>query len=167
MITPPKLVHYGSRSTDDREALVAACGKARHMSKGEIRLLAFYAQQSDFFQPSLRHIANTTGLNRSQVFRCREALIRDRVALEVYRDGKPQKLIIHWPNIRLFSTLDPKMTSKHDWAAPIEFNRSKRAGSSLSLLDFKTLPIEDLVMRIAAMPPDDYAAFCRKLKSAR
>ena len=115
MILPPKIVHINVRSMDDREELCALCGSSLHMSKGEVKLLKYYAAQSSGFTPSVKRICNETGLSRAQVYNTRNMLEKHGVAL-LDQDC----VYIDWERIRIFASLDPKLTGRHFNVAPVK-----------------------------------------------
>ena len=83
MIAPPSVKHIRYSRGDDLPSIASACANAIHLSKGESALLKYYACQSSGFRPSLQHIADQTGLSRSQVARCRNGLVSKGLCLAV------------------------------------------------------------------------------------
>ena len=114
-IYPPKVTHINSRAADNREELCSLCGSSLHMSKSEVKLLRYYAEQANGFKPALQHIANTIGISRFHVQRARKMLESHGV---IKTDD--DRVYIDWERIRLFSTLDPQMTNKHCYVAPVQ-----------------------------------------------
>lgn len=111
------------------------------MSKGEVALLKFYAQQTSGFKPSAQYIANTIGLSRMQVFRLRDKLIEHGIAA---KDDK--RLFINWDRIKLFSTLDPMMTGKNPYIKKINIKKCYYKGLSIPF-DFLEFGKEEKVIK--------------------
>jgi len=146
-------IHYNP--SDSFDAIVKDASTALHMGKGERALLSFYATCSSGFRPSLKAIASATGQNRSQVWRNRNALVNHGVAAEC--DGS---IVIDWSRLKLFGSLDPKLTSKRSWCAPLNSFDER-----LSIFEFKSLPFSELISRLSAMTENEYGGFCRRLKN--
>ena len=156
MIRPPKVTHIHVLPSDRREELCLLCGSSLHMSKGEVRLLCYYAHQSSGFEPALQHIANKIGVSRFHVQRARAMLQRHGViAVDDVR------VYIDWERIRLFSTLDPDMTNKHCTVAPV--NPKKCAYKiyipSKGLIEkLRSCSQEDACLIMSALPKQLYEA---------
>lgn len=115
MMRPLKIVHINVRSMDDREELCALCGSSLHMSKGEVKLLKYYAAQSSGFTPSVKRINEKTGLSRTQVYAVRNMLEKHGTVLV-----DQHCVYIDWERIRIFASLDPKLTGRHFNVAPVK-----------------------------------------------
>lgn len=162
MTKPLKIEHLSSKATDSRESLVSLCASALHMSKGEERLLQFYARQQDGFTPAAKRIMDETGLSKPRVYADRNQLAAHGVA-KIMND----MLYIDWERIRLFSTLDPRMTSKHCYVAPVV---TKKRDHKVTLGDefrhrLATCTIAELCELLSAMDSKTYQAAVRYLKT--
>ena len=151
---PPKIIHRAYTKDDDFRKLASEAATALHMGKGERAVLLYYASCSPGFRPSLQHIANVTGMNRSQVYRNRAALERDGIA-EVSDD----RVLLDWSRIRIFASLDPRLTGKRHYRAPLRTEKER-----LSLFEFFYGGMSDLVRKLAALSDDDYAALKQRLR---
>lgn len=161
MIRPLRLRHIHVLRQDSRESLVSSCSLALHMSKGETRLLQYYAKQQDGFAPAAKRIIDETGLSRARVFAARGMLEQHGV---IKLDE--QHIYIDWERVRLFSTLNPEMTSKHCTVAPVRLKKrdykvyiSKELRNRLSFL-----PVPELCDLLAAMTEEEYRAACAYLR---
>lgn len=118
-MNPPSIFHLHGFASDNRLELCSDCSKALHMGKGEAALLKYYASCSDGFSPAVATICSKTGISRRRVFYDRDKLCDHGVtAIE------NNKLFIDWNRIRVFASLDPGMTNKHCYIAPV--NTKKR-----------------------------------------
>lgn len=164
MIRPLRLRHLHTLRQDSRESLVSSCSLALHMSKGEEKLLQYYAQQQDGFAPAAKRITDETGLSRARVFAARNMLEGHGV---IKMDS--QCVWIDWERIRLFSTLDPAMTSKHCTIKPVQVKkRDYKVYISRELrLRLKTLPVPELCDLLAAMNDQEYRMACRYLEKEK
>lgn len=154
---PPRLVHENFRRCDNMPAIAADAAAALHMGKGERALLLFYSRHSTGFQPALQAIANATGMNRSQVYRNRNALYAHGIADE--RDGC---LYIDWARLRIYASLDPKLTSKRCVTAP--YGSVGREAPLLTPNDFLLLDMTELTKRLAALTEAEYASLRQRMK---
>lgn len=162
-IDPPKVTHLHCRAADERQALCQLCGAALHMSKGEIKLLRYYAEQQNGFKPALQHIANTLEMNRSQIFRNRRLLEQHGVILV-----QDDRVYIDWQRIRLFSTLDPALTSKRCYAAPVKPEKCNyKVYTFPRKLFFFTAPPEQVCAWFAAIDEETYGRFCKQVQRYR
>lgn len=155
-LRPPKIKHVHYRHSDSFEKIASLAAAALHMGKGERALLSFYAACSSGFRPSLQAIANATGQNRSQVWRNRNALIEHGIAAE-----QNDVLVIDWNRLRMFASLDPKMTSKRCICAPLDLDPTR-----LSICEFECAPMPDLLARLSSMTDKEYADLRTRLRSA-
>ena len=144
---PPRISHIGYRRDDCFADIANRAATALHMGKGERALLGFYAVCSSGFRPSLQAIANVTGQDRSQVYRNRNALIKHGIVAE-----RSDALIVDWNRLKLYASLDPRLTSKRSICAPLV-----RANARMSLLEFKSSPMTDLIPRLSVMTDSEYA----------
>lgn len=161
MTKPLKIEHLSSKATDSRESLVSLCASALHMSKGEERLLQFYARQQNGFTPAAKKIMDETGLSKPRVYADRNQLVTHGVA-KIMDDV----LYIDWERIRLFSTLDPRMTSKHCRIAPVV---AKKRDHKVTLGDefrhrLATCSIAELCELLSTMDDGLYRASIEYLK---
>ena len=164
MTKPLKVEHLNARATDSRESLVSLCASALHMSKGEERLLQFYARQQDGFTPAAKRIMDETGLGKRQVYYARDMLEKHGVAKS--HDGC---FYIDWERIRLFSTLDPTMTSKDCYVAPVEVKKLHHKVTLSEAMKEKLLScsMTELCELFAAMDEDMYQASVKYLKKVQ
>ena len=164
MIRPLRLRHLHTLRQDSRKSLVSSCSLALHMSKGEEKLLQYYAKQQDGFRPSLLHISNTIGVTTRQVKYLRIMLSKHGV-IKV----DTECVYIDWERIRLFSTLDPAMTSKHCTIAPVRIEKfpHKVYVSRELRLRLRSLPVPELCDLFAAMNEEEYRMACRYLEKEK
>ena len=163
-IYPPKVTHINSRATDKRGELCSLCSSSLHMSKGESALLRYYAAQSNGFKPALQYIANVLKINRSQVFRAR-AMLEKHGVIRVDEN----RVYIDWERIRLFSTLDPALTGKHCYVAPVKMKKCNYKVYYIPksfLLKLRTCSTEDACRIFESMPHETYKAIQRKFSAA-
>lgn len=160
MTLPPMIVHVGFQRTDNLCAIATDAAAALHMSKGERALFCYYAAQSSGFRPALQAVANATGQNRAQVWRNRAALIAHGVAM--FQDDR---FIIDWGRAKIFSSLDPRLTSKHCTIAPV--GSIDLQPQRISLHELKYGPLETLIQRLAALTDIEFAALRRRMKGDR
>lgn len=164
MIRPLRLRHLHTLRQDSRKSLVSSCSLALHMSKGEEKLLQYYAQQQDGFRPSLRRIADLISVTPRQVERLRLMLVQHGIA-----KLDSECVYIDWERIRLFSTLDPAMTSKHCSVAPVRIEKCphKVYVSRELRLRLRSLPVPELCDLFAAMNEEEYRMACRYLEKEK
>ena len=160
-IYPPKITHINAHATDKRGELCSLCSSSLHMSKGESALLRYYAAQSNGFKPALQHIANEIGITRFHVQRARAMLQKHGVICIA-----DERVYIDWERIRLFSTLDPTMTSKHCTIAPV---RLKKCAYKIYIvpkgfiLKLRTCSQEEACAALASLPHEIYDAVRHRL----
>lgn len=146
-LSPPRIVHQHVRNSDDRPALCKQCGAALKMSKGEVRLLLFYATCQTGFTPSLQLLSDQTGLSRKGVQKCRKALVSHGViALSRYC------VYVDWARIRLFASLDPAFISRHATIEPVPIP----GVDTLDPVYLEAIPLEDALRVFGSMPEEDY-----------
>ena len=164
MIRPLRLRHLHTLRQDSRESLVSPCSLALHMSKGEEKLLQYYAKQQDGFAPAAKRITDETDLSRRQIFYTRLMLVQHGVA-----KLDADYVYIDWERIRLFSTLDPAMTSKHCTIAPVRLKKlhHKVYISRELRLRLRSLPVPELCNLLAAMTEEEYRMACRYLEKEK
>lgn len=162
-IYPPKITHVNSRAADNRGELCSLCSSSLHVSKGEAALLRYYAAQSNGFKPALQHIANILGISRFHVQRARKMLEAHGVICV-----DEERVYIDWERIRLFSTLDPSMTSKRCFVAPVKMKKCayKVYIPRSFLLKLRTCSQEEACRVFSSMPHEKYKAVQRKLSAA-
>jgi len=163
-IYPPKVTHINSRAADNRGELCSLCGSSLHMSKGEVKLLRYYAEQANGFKPALQHIANTLGITRRHVERARKML-----ELHGVIRVDDERVYIDWERIRLFSTLDPACTSKHCFIAPVKLQKCPHKvyipDKSL-LLKLRTCSQEDACKTFSGMTEEQFRAVQHRFSAA-
>lgn len=138
------------------------CGETMHLSKGAISLLYFYSTQASGFRPSLKSIANTIGRDRRNIERARKQLIDLGIC-----SLQNNKLFIDWERLRLFSTLDPKLTSRNASVAPVMPRTGivaslEKSYKQSNLLD---LPLNDLTNLLNLLSDSEWATFKRFMHS--
>lgn len=164
MNVPPMVLHLNIKESDDKEELVALCGKAMHLSKGAINLLLFYSSQTSGFRPSLNSIANEIKRDRRNVERARTQLVNNGIC-KLQKD----KLFIDWNRVRLFSTLDPKLTSKKACIAPVAL----RSGIVATLEDsykhfsFFDIHMEDLMNLLNLLSDEEWSTLSNFIHTNR
>lgn len=109
-----KIRHQKGRATDDRPLLIAMTAKSMHLTRGEAEVLSVLCSQQDGFAPSAKFLMAKTAMSHGGVYKARTALNRMGVIGET-----DTHIIIDWHRIRLLSTLDPKMTSRSAYVAPV------------------------------------------------
>lgn len=157
MNLPLKLIQANLLPQDDRRRLVAKCAKALHMSGNEAALLSFYALQSSGFRPSVQSACKNIGASKSTVLNCRKRLVDHGVAA-ILND----QLILDWSRIRLFASLDPKMTGRNPKIAPVQ-----TSAIPMNIADMLAMPAKDLVLLLAAMTDKEYKLFQKEIKKLR
>lgn len=151
---PPEVKHLRGKRSDNRATLCLACSKALKLAKGETRVLCFYGRCSNGFRPSLQYIADESGVSRRHVERIRTSLVRHGLIAVDH-----EAVYVDWNRIRLFSTLDPKLTSKNAYYAPVEMGRQRnkigKPGSEEFFLFASPKAISDYLGRLS---DDEYNA---------
>lgn len=109
-----KIRHQKGRATDDRPLLIARTEKHMRLTKGEAEVLSVLCSQQDGFAPSAKFLMGKTSMSHGGMYKARTALNRMGVIGET-----DTHIIIDWHRIRLLSTLDPKMTSRSAYVAPV------------------------------------------------
>lgn len=147
-LRPPVLKHIRYSRHDDLLDLADRAAKAIHMSKGERKLLRYYALQSSGFTPSLKAAANATDQDRSQVWRNRQKMINQGFALMVYDSKGAEQLLIDWSRIKLYATLDPKKVKKGSKFSPMTPPGDRHV--PVTLFELRYAPEEEIIGRLAA-----------------
>lgn len=146
-LKPPKVIHMRYHRGDSFAEIADLAATALHMGKGERALLSFYAACSGGFRPSLQAIANVTDQDRSQVWRNRAALVKHGIAAE-----RGDSLVIDWSRLKIYASLDPRLTSKRSICAPLEPDYTR-----MSVAEFKCAPLPELLARLTLMTEIEYA----------
>ena len=160
MIEPPLILHQSTKCSDVRDALALQCAIALHLSRAETRVLRYLASQSDGFRPALQHIADEAGVSRRSVVNARERLYGRRI-VKLDRG----KLIVDWDRVRIFASLDPRMTRrKYNPRDYRELHRplaGSRADGWNSRVDFLRLaPLGQVVSYLARLSRREYDCLC-------
>ena len=140
------------------------CGSSLHMSKGEIKLLCYYAARSNGFKPSAKLISKETGLSRARVFAGRQ-MLEEHGVISVDNE----RVYIDWQRIRIFASLDPKMTSKHCRIAPIAKKRDYTIyyPPKSFMIKLNSCSTEDACKMLSALTEDEYRRVrCRIMQEA-
>lgn len=162
MLRPPCVLHIRTKEEDDRMELIQLCSSSLHFSKGEEKLLEYYANCKSGFRPSQELVANKIDVDRRHVAKLRARLVERGIAL-----SQDNKVFIDWERIRLFSTLDPDMTSKHCTVSRVELQRPSylRYLEVLYSSDSITLVNPDKISEMLNdMTEDDYKKLCNYIK---
>lgn len=156
MLRPPCILHLHSNEADDRAELVSLCSSALHFSKGERKLMEYYSSCSSGFRPALTVIADKIGIDKRSVARLRQNLVEHGIALL-----DRGRLFIDWSRVRLFSTLDPHQTSKHDYIAPVELKSGllTQLEKLYKTCELDTLPIDEQCNLLSMLDEHEYEVF--------
>lgn len=165
MIAPPSVKHIRYSRGDDLPSIASECANAIHLSKGESALLRYYACQSSGFRPSLQHIADQTGLSRSQVARCRNGLVSKGLCLAVLGNQETRSVIIDWSRAKLYATLDPKKT-RHGVFASVA-PAKKATANPVSLYDMRYAGLDKLIDKLSKITDEQYAALVKKIRAKK
>lgn len=157
-LRPPRIRHLSGNLSDDRETLSLLCACALHMSKGELRLLQFYAECQNGFRPSQQLVADKIGTDRRHIPRIRKQLEAHGVVLH-----REDVIFVDWSRIRLFSTLDPRMTRKIASVAPVSIEeRPEQPDPDPDFFQFA--PLQDVCSWFSSLNEIDFSRWKRKLR---
>lgn len=160
-MTPPKIIHFRYNKIDDRNEIIEKASATLHMSKTEKSLLSFYAHCSSGFAPAVSLITAATHINRSQIFRCRSKLIEHGVAAT-----SGNSLFIDWSRLKLFSTLDPRLTSKRMTVQPVSLKKCDY-NIYMSLFELRYSDLDGVIKKLTAMTENEYNILRLKVKEKR
>lgn len=152
---PPRLLHHNRRLSDDMIFLICKTAMALHLSKGEQSLLEFYSTCSSGFRPSQQYVADTTGLSRRHV-----AKVRQKLELNGLIKVTDDAVYVDWSRLRLFSTLDPSMTSKKGVVAPVSLEPKTEATAPADDF-FLFAPLPDVCKYFSRMTARDFSKWKR------
>lgn len=155
---PPRIRHCYRKTSDSMDELSLLCASALHMSKGELALLQFYSECQNGFRPAVKLIAEKTGMNRSQIFRCRTRL-EEHGVVKVEDDV----VLIDWNRVRLFSTLDPRMTHKKASIAPVSVVKAQQQADPEPDF-FHFAPLSDVCSWFGSLNSEDFSRWKRNLR---
>lgn len=109
-----KIQHRRVLATDNQPFLISIVAKTMHLTKGEAEILSVLCAQQHGFSPSAKFLMAKTSMSHGGIYKARTALNRMGIIGE-----SDTHIIIDWNRIRLLSTLDPKMTSRSAYVAPV------------------------------------------------
>ena len=152
---PPRLLHHNRRLSDDMILLICKTAMALHLSKGEQSLLEFYSTCSSGFRPSQQLAAEMTGLSRNHIPKIRAKLEKNGL-IKVVNDA----VYVDWSRLRLFSTLDPSMTSRKGVVAPVSLEPKTEPTAPADDF-FLFAPLPDVCKYFSRMTAQDFSKWKR------
>lgn len=165
-----KILHQQGRATDDRPLLLSMTAKSMHLTKGEAELLSVLCSQQSGFAPSAKFLMAKTALSHGGVYKARTALNRMGVIGET-----DTHIVIDWHRIRLLSTLDPKMTSRSAYVAPVVPSDRQEPGDGWkakipsgygSSIDFPVHASENAIISFfQSLSNAEYADVCKYIEN--
>lgn len=161
---PPAINHVRYDKKDNLPQIAIDAAAAIKMSKGEGRLLAYYAAQSSGFRPAVSTIMKYTGLSRSQIFRNRQKLIDHGLALMIMKGETNTQFAIDWSRAKTYATLNRQMVSKTSRFAQMT---PAKAQCGLSIFYLKYGDLKEIVQQLNKMSETEYNALVRKVNNAR
>ncbi len=130
-MNPPAIRHFGQRcSRKLLDELIHECATGVHLTSGAEKLLRYYASCGEGFRPAKKTVYAETGIHPSTLYRYKKEL----EDMAIIREGEYGRAIcLDWDRIRLYSTLDPSMTSrgrKNVTVSPeVRFTKPQKMGS--------------------------------------
>lgn len=157
MLRPPCILHINAKEDDDRMELIKLCSASLHFSKGERKLMEYYSSCSSGFRPSRQLTGEAINVSAQQVHKIRMSLCNKGI-MRIENN----RMYIDWERIRLFSTLDPRMTNKHCVVAPVRVehdNRIVRFAKDCLSGQALALSTEELCDIFESFSEDEYERF--------
>lgn len=156
----PKIIHHqNGRKTDDRVFLLTQVAKTMHLTRTEAAILRELASEGEGFSPSAAFLSQKTNCSRREVFVARAKLVEFGLLGETDRI-----IIVDWERLRLFSTLDPTLTSRSCTVAPVtlkkKISQSQRIAAYPEDYDsfegfLKRSPFDDVVQFFGKLSADE------------
>lgn len=160
MKIPNVIVHMNYHKDDDFVSLSTQCCSVMHFSKGESRLLRYYATVSSGFKPAASVICKEVGLTERHLYRARKRLETCGV---LYR--KERTLYVCWDRIKLYASLDPSMTKTKNGFFSQAGSLSETSVQNLGAkaLYLRSAPIDDVISWLTVMSEKEYEAISHRI----